>query len=102
VVFNNRHWRPGDFTDFQAEAFYFLEGAVDVESLAPDPQRYYQSHSAPFVVGGLANKNVKPLIEAARICGEGVDDGRLRLSGVPSECELPKFYANLDCVAATR
>jgi hypothetical protein len=38
VVFNNRHWRPGDFTDFQAEAFYFLEGAVDVESLAPDPQ----------------------------------------------------------------
>jgi 2-polyprenyl-3-methyl-5-hydroxy-6-metoxy-1,4-benzoquinol methylase len=120
VVFNNRHWRPGDFTDFQAEAFYFLEGAVDVESLAPDPQRYYQSHSAPFVVGGLANKNVKPLIEAARICGEGVhlhlfgqagdlaererelvDDGRLRLSGVLSECELPKFYANLDCVAHT-
>jgi glycosyltransferase involved in cell wall biosynthesis len=120
VVFNNRHWQAGDFTDFQADAFYFLEGAVDVVGLAPDPRRFDRSRSAPFVVGGLANKNVEPLIEAVRICGDGVhlhlfgqagdlsvcerelvDDGRLRLSGVLSECELPHFYAGLDCIAHT-
>jgi 2-polyprenyl-3-methyl-5-hydroxy-6-metoxy-1,4-benzoquinol methylase/predicted O-methyltransferase YrrM len=120
VLFNNRHWRPGDFTDFQAEAFYFLEGAVDVEHFAPDPARHYRSPSKSYVVGGLANKNAEPLIEAVRRCGEGVelhlfgqtgdiaathrrliDEGKLRLFGMLDEAALPGFYADLDCVVHT-
>jgi glycosyltransferase involved in cell wall biosynthesis len=120
VIFNNRHWQPGDFTEFQADAFHFLEGAVDVEGLAPDPKKRSQPRTAPFVVGGLAHKNVKPLIEAVRICGEGVnlylfghtgdladrehdlvDTGRLRLYGVLEEGELSDFYSKIDCVAHT-
>lgn len=120
VVVNNRHWLPTDLSDFRAEALYFLEGAVDAEGLAGAPRRYDGSRSGPFVVGGLANKNVEPLVEAVRICGRGVrlhllgqagdlaerkrelvGDGILLLSGVLRECELPHFYAGLDCVVHT-
>lgn len=118
VIFNNHHWRPGDFIELEAKAFYFLEGAVDVETLAPATERYHGEHSAPFIVGGLANKNADPLIEAVRLCGKdvhlhlfGQDDdlyqcdllnqGRLLLRGVLNERELPSFYANISCVAHT-
>lgn len=117
VIFNNRHWAAGDFTDFAADAFHFLEGGVDLEALAPDPGRVARLPGRPFVIGGLANKNPGPLIEAARRCGpdvslrlfgpcDGVADrardlagsGRLLLEGVLDESALPGFYAGVDCV----
>lgn len=117
VIFNNRHWKVGDFTDFQADAFHFLEGGVDVEVLAPDPGRAVAEPGQPFVVGGLATKNPDLLVEAVRHCGPGVSlhlfgppgnlperaadlvaDGRLRLSGLLGETDLPGYYAGLDCV----
>jgi glycosyltransferase involved in cell wall biosynthesis len=120
VIFNNRHWRAGDFTDFEADAFHFLEGAVDLERFAPDSSRVYRRTHPPFVVGGQATKNVEPLIQAIRLCDDDVhlylfgpegdlaertrdllEAGRLRLFGTLRENDLPAFYADIDCVAHT-
>lgn len=120
VIFNNRHWKAGEFTDFAADAFYFLEGGVDLETLAPDPGRPGRPPGRPFIIGGLANKNPDPLIEAARLCGPDVHlrlfgqadglesrsqdligSGRLRLEGVLDEAALPGFYSGVDCVVHT-
>lgn len=117
VIFNNRHWAAGDFTDFAADAFHFLEGGIDLEALAPDPGRLARQPGQPFIVGGLANKNPGPLIEAVRGCGPDVSlrlfgpcdglvdrardlagSGRLLLEGVLEESALPGFYASVDCV----
>jgi glycosyltransferase involved in cell wall biosynthesis len=120
VVFNNRAWRPGEFIEFAADAFHYLEGAVDVEKLAPDPGRVGRPAGRAFIVGGLANKNPDPLIEAVRQCGPDVHlslfgeakdlaaraqdligSGRLHLEGVLDEAALPGFYAGVDCVVHT-
>jgi glycosyltransferase involved in cell wall biosynthesis len=119
VIFNNRHWRPGDFIDFAADAFHFLEGGVDVENLAPDPARPARQPGQRFTIGGLANKNPDPLIEVARLCpdvrlrlfGEShglaerapdlIASGALQCEGVLDEPELPEFYAAVDCVVHT-
>jgi glycosyltransferase involved in cell wall biosynthesis len=71
-------------------------------------------------VGGLANKNPAPLLEAVRLLGEpvqlwlygptdGLDRsaselermGRLRVVGALVEPDLPGFYHSLDCVVHT-
>ena len=120
VIFNNRHWRPGQFVDFAADAFHFLEGGVDLEALAPDPGRLARQPGQRFTIGGLANKNPAPLLEAARLCGPEVhlrlfgqadglaecardlmESGRLDLEGVLDESRLPGFYASVDAVVHT-
>jgi glycosyltransferase involved in cell wall biosynthesis len=120
VIFNNRHWRPGQFIDFAAEAFHFLEGGVDLESLAPDPGRLTRQPGQRFTLGGLANKNPAPLLEAVRLCGPQVHlrlfgqpdglaerardlmaSGRLHLEGLLDESQLPGFYAAVDGIAHT-
>lgn len=117
VIFNNRHWTVGNFTELAADAFHFLEGGVDLEMLAPDPGRPARQPGQPFIIGGLANKNPGPLIEAVRQCGPDVslrlfgpcdgladraqdlaESGRLLLDGVLDESALPGFYAGVDCV----
>ena len=119
VIFNNRHWRPGDFIDFAADAFHFLEGGVDVENLAPDPGRLARQPGQRFTIGGLANKNPDPLIEVARLrpdvrlrlFGEAhglaerapdlLASGALQWDGVLDDSALPGFYAAVDCVVHT-
>jgi glycosyltransferase involved in cell wall biosynthesis len=120
VIFNNRAWRPGEFIEFAADAFHYLEGAVDLEKLAPDPGRVGRQAARPFIIGGLANKNPDPLIEAVRQCGPDVrlrlfgeakdlaaraqdliGSGRLQLEGVLDEAALPGFYGGVDCVVHT-
>jgi len=120
VIFNNRHWRAGDFTDFQGDAFHFLEGAVDADVVLPDPRRFLDRSDRPFVVGGLTTKNVNPLIDAIRVCGQSVHlhlfgppghiakrardlvkSGQLQLLGVLNDAQLPRFYADIDCIAHT-
>lgn len=121
VVFNNHHWPPGSFTSFQANAFHFCEGGVDLQTFAPDPHRSPAPAGPQFLIGGLAHKNPMPLIEAVRDIGfeaelrlygpagdlpsaaaDLVDSGRLRLLGPLSEPQLPGFYRDLDCVVHTR
>ena len=121
VVFNNRHWPPGSFTSFQANAFHVCEGGVDLQTFAPDPHRSPAPAGSRFLIGGLAHKNPMPLIEAVRDIGfeaelrlygpagdlpsaaaDLVDSGRLKLLGPLSEPQLPGFYRDLDCVVHTR
>jgi glycosyltransferase involved in cell wall biosynthesis len=120
VVFNNREWPPGTYTTLQAWRFHVLEGGVDVAAFAPQRRSKSATQTSPFVVGGLANKNPAPLIEAIRRLGSGVElrlfgnagdlnhaaadllqSGVLKLVGPLSEQELPSFYGDLDCVVHT-
>ena len=115
VIFNNRHWDPGSFTDFQADAFHILEGAVDTALMKPAGER---PRNGTFVLGGLIAKNPQPLIDLAR----GVDDvglhffgkmnlkqewsdvaktGRLKHAGVLEDAQLRGFYHDVDCVVHT-
>jgi hypothetical protein len=121
VVFNNHHWPPGSFTSFQADAFHFCEGGVDLEAFAVDPHRAAAPAGPRFLIGGLAHKNPMPLIEAMReidfeaelrlygpprdlpsAAADLVESGRLRLLGPLAEPQLPGFYRDLDCVVHTR
>ncbi|MGQ7794590.1 glycosyltransferase [Faunimonas sp. B44] len=120
VIFNNRHWVPGDYTDFAADAFHHLEGAVDLEAFTPDPGRRRRAHGDPFVIGAQANKNPGPLVEAVRLSSpevslrlfgapgaladsarDFIESGRLELLGPVEEAELPSHYAGFDCVVHT-
>ena len=63
VVFNNSAWPAGSFTEFHAERFHVLPGAVDPVEFRPTNYRGPPLKSERWVVGGLANKNPAPLIE---------------------------------------
>lgn len=119
VIFNNEHWPPGSFTDFQADRFHFLVGAVDVDAFRPWPG--FERASRRWVVGGLANKNPDPLVEAlddldpdvtVRLFGHApghfaerhrrkIETGRLELVGPIHGRDLERFYRDVDCVAMT-
>lgn len=120
VVFNNRHWRAGDFTEFEARSFHILEGAVDTVHFSPNPSRRPPRIDGPFVVGAAAAKNIDPLLAAIRKCdpnillqvfGPSADlaqkasdliaQGRLKQWGILREDELPNFYGSVDCVVHT-
>jgi len=121
VVFNNREWPPGSYTNLHAARFHVLEGGVDVAAFAPRRRSKGGGvRTTPFVVGGLANKNPAPLIAALRELGAGfelrlfghpgdlhqaaadlVRSGALKLVGALAEQDLPAFYSDLDCVVHT-
>jgi hypothetical protein len=117
VIFNNRHWAPGTFTEFMADEFHVLEGAVDTRLFAPRRYKGLPSSAEPFLIGGQAPKNPLPLIEAVRqldarvelrlfgapgnlaeIAADLVQDGRLRLTGPLDELGMIRFYDDLDCI----
>lgn len=116
VVVNNRHWTREDLAAFNAASVHLLEGAVDSAHFAGLPAR---PQSAVWTIGGLANKQPKPLIDAIRNYGRPVqlrlygdaaglpdvrdliESGRLVLVGILEDSELPAFYARLDCVVHT-
>lgn len=121
VIFNNDHWQPGSFTEFEAERFHMLQGAVDLVRFHPTPYRRHPLVAGRWIVGGLANKNPEPLIASldrlpdgvslrlygpdahhlAERYGDLVGSGRLELVGLLDEPQLSHFYAHVDCVAMT-
>jgi len=120
VVVNNRHWTPAQLNEFTAGAIHVLEGAVDFETFRPRRLGADARRRTGFVVGGQAHKNVRPLIEAARLCGDDthvhlmgpsivadveasdlLSSGRLQLYGVLDDIGLLRFYDSVDCVAHT-
>jgi glycosyltransferase involved in cell wall biosynthesis len=120
VVFNNRHWEPGSFTDFQGRKFAFLEGAVDCAIFFPIPGRRFPHERETRTIGGLSNKNPEPLLRAIeslpeyyrlRLYGKPpcltkpfdtlLGSGRVEFLGPITEERLPYFYANVDCVVHT-
>lgn len=118
VIFNNEHWPVGSFTDFTADRFHVLLGAVDTARFRPRTVR--RPNDGLWIVGGLANKNPVPLVEAVAGMNDvvlmlfGIDnqnlaqrythlveEGRLKLAGVLDENGLSSFYQGLDCVVTT-
>ena len=121
VIFNNTHWPIGSFTDFQADRFHFLPGAVDLKQFRPPTYRIHPDSGQSWVIGGLANKNPEPLITALelqpstttiRLFGRNsellserhqdlIAEGRLELVGLLTGRELSAFYHSVDCVVTT-
>jgi glycosyltransferase involved in cell wall biosynthesis len=119
VIFNNRHWEPGSFVDFNADAFHMLEGSVDADLFLPHGDRIFRGPNERFIVGGLLVKNSAPLVDALRaadskielrLFGKGkvlpewfdlIESGRLKIAGMFGEKELAGFYNELDCVVHT-
>ncbi|XSG83930.1 MAG: class I SAM-dependent methyltransferase, partial [Methylohalobius sp. ZOD2] len=121
VIFNNLAWPVGSFTDFQADRFHFLLGAVDVGDFRPATYRSHPLYKTKWVIGGLVNKNPEPLIAAlsdlpadvvVRLYGYDlldiaskyralIVDGRLELIGPLQGDELGRFYRSVDCIAMT-
>jgi len=121
VIFNNDQWPPGSFTDFQADRFHILIGAVDTVVFRPAVYRSHPLTPGVWVVGGQASKNPEPLIEALnylppnvmlRLFGPDreelrerhenlIMDGRLELVGQLHGDELPRYYHGVDCVVMT-
>jgi glycosyltransferase involved in cell wall biosynthesis len=120
VIFNNLAWPHGSFDDLAASEFHVLLGAVDT-------QRFRPSHTpvrrrvGSWLIGGLADKNPAPLVEALQYLPEYaglrlydvdafrlaeersdlVEAGRLELVGPLDDDALASFYHEVDCVAAT-
>ena len=121
VIFNNRHWPIGSFTDFDASRFHVLLGAVDSKSFRPPTYRKTFNGDGRWVVGGIANKNPGPLIEALsdlpsdialRFFGCDIHglatkypalvrSGRIELMGPLVGDALCRFYRDIDCIAMT-
>ena len=118
VVFNNEHWPPASHKDFRADRTHVLIGAVDTNRFFPTEGR--APGRTAWVIGGLANKNPIPLVEAVSDCNgmelvlfgndrhglrqrypEMIAQGRLTLRGAVVERDLPGLYRNFDCVVAT-
>lgn len=114
IVINNRDWSNASLSDFRARHFAFLEGAVDLDMFLRVPSRENDSR---FVIGGLANKNPWPLLDAVRAlpstfelrlfgnprdlpsrASDLIVEGRLNLLGALPERDLPDYYSALDCV----
>jgi glycosyltransferase involved in cell wall biosynthesis len=121
LVFNNTHWPPGSFTEFQADRFHVLLGAVDTRAFRPLSSRSHPIDAGHWVVGGLANKNPDVLVETLgampddsrlKLFGHDstglagrfrdlVSKGRLELTGPLYGEDLIRFYGQVDCVAMT-
>ncbi|WP_169980196.1 class I SAM-dependent methyltransferase [Tautonia rosea] len=121
VLFNNRHWPVGTFTEFSADRFQVLLGAVDLSTFRPRSYRSHPQTRGRWVIGGQAGKNPGPLIEAlallpsevvlrlfgsdglnlAQSHAELIASGRLELTGMRIGDDLARFYAEVDCVAMT-
>lgn len=121
VVFNNRAWPVGTFTEFQAKRFHVLEGAVDVERFRARAYRTHPLRASEWIVGGQAAKNPAPLVAALAMLPESVKlrlygpdkaelaaahaglvaSGRLQLVGAKDEDALRAFYDDVDCVVSS-
>ena len=121
VIFNSLAWPAGSYTSFQADRFHELLGAVDPVEFRP---RNYRSHPLTvgnWIIGGLANKNPTPLIEAlyhlpdscelqlygkprldlAKQYPELFRNGRVKLLGTLEGNAVPDFYQSVDCIVHT-
>jgi hypothetical protein len=120
VIFNNEDWPAGSFTEFSGQQFHTVIGGVDTHRFRPSPHRTVPLVKGRWTVGGLANKNPQPLIEAVAGMPEAVlklygkdslemaaqfsslvEGGRLQLIGRLAESELAPFYESVDCVVIT-
>ncbi|MCA9214330.1 MAG: sulfotransferase domain-containing protein [Planctomycetales bacterium] len=117
VLFNNEDWKPGDYTQLQANQFKHLVGAVDVKRFADVPLQRLPKSSDPVWVGGQSQKNPELLVSTLaqlpdNVCmklfgptqpieelgREFIQANRLQLVGMLQEDDLPSFYDSVDIV----
>lgn len=119
VVFNNRHWPPGSYPEFRADAFHYLIGAVDsnlIRPLATPRERREQ-----FVIGAQLTKNPRPLVEALKLLPQEfvlrffghdrtkiarelaplLESGRVEVCGYLFDRDLIDYFHQLDVVVST-
>lgn len=118
AIFNNRHWTDEAIAGFGVARVAVLEGAVDLEALAPSPFKTPPAARETVTLGGLANKNFGAVIRAlallpdrfraeaigrptAEIAAEAerLAPGRVRFRGPVPETELAAFHAGIDIAA---
>jgi hypothetical protein len=121
VIFNNLQWPAGSFTEFSADRFHTLVGAVDAQAFRPAPYRRHPGPEGPWTIGGQANKYPEPLVAAlahlpaeirlklfgpdttglAQRHGDLIASRRLELTGPIFGPELTGYYGSVDCVVIT-
>lgn len=122
VVFNNSAWSAGSFTEFQANRFHVLTGAIDTRAFEPPTYRTHPLTAGKWVIGGQAGKNPQPLVEALSYLPTHVTlkmfgydshqladkyqsllkSGRLELLGpLYGDLALSNFYREADCIVMT-
>jgi 2-polyprenyl-3-methyl-5-hydroxy-6-metoxy-1,4-benzoquinol methylase len=114
VVFNNREWTPGTFTDFVGNAFHYLIGACDSGMFTPAPSP--RTPDGKWVIGAQLRKNSGALISALRLlperfvlrlfgpgpdlkddCRDLIEAGRIESCGALLDEHLAAYYHTLDC-----
>ena len=121
VLFNNQEWPPGDYTDFIADRFHVLLGAIDTQAFRPLTYRCHPLNKGKWIIGGLANKNPLPIIKSLMLLPDDVslrlfgpdiynleakysklvELGRLTFVGLIFDENLAMFYREVDCVVMT-
>ena len=87
VLFNNHHWRPGEYTQFQANQFRRLPGAVDVELFSKIPYRPMPQPGERIWIGGQCQKHPVVMLDMLRRLPENFG---LRLFGPEGELASPR------------
>ncbi|MFC1759104.1 class I SAM-dependent methyltransferase [Planctomycetota bacterium] len=117
VLFNNDDWKPGDYTQFQANQFQHLAGAVDVDLFSNVSLRDLPQTGKKIWIGAQSQKHPEllvsivenlPAIFCMRIFGPEepmeqvgdslIESGRLELSGTIHGEALRDFYDSVDIV----
>ena len=119
VLFNNDHWKPGDYTQFQANQFKTLVGAVELDLFSSVPFRVMPQADGEIWIGAQSQKNPEVLLSSleklpsnyrmrlfgpqkpmADIGAKLIQEGRLELVGYLDGTELPSFYDSIDMVVS--
>jgi glycosyltransferase involved in cell wall biosynthesis len=121
VVINNRHWPPRLYSRLKANAHHILCGGVDLDLHYPLPVQPMPRSGSCWNLGGIASKNLAPLLEAMDRLPDAFrlnlfgpvrkedeagilrlrSKGRLRYYGLLMDEDLARFYRNLDLVVTT-
>ncbi len=116
VLFNNDDWKPGDYTQLQANQFKHLAGAVDIERFSNRMTRNVSLQStATICIGAQSQKNPELLVsileklppnyrmqvfgpkEPLEESGASlIESGRLELTGIVHGQALQEFYNSVD------
>lgn len=119
VLFNNHHWKPGDYTQFQANQFKTLVGGVDLEAFSTVKFRAMPCAGEEIWIGAQSQKNPEVLLSILEILptnyrmkvfgpldplielgSEWIEAGRLELVGYVDGNDLAKFYNSVDIVVS--
>lgn len=121
IVINNSHWSPGEYRRLAAAAFHILPGGVDTDCFHPLSFKNEPCTPPRWAVGGIATKNLPPLLGAMELWPEEcllhlygavpanleaeltdlVRQGRVVHHGLLFDRDLAAFYRKMDVMVTT-